>query len=89
MVNPYLDLEMMDGTVHRYFDEDVDEWDLVWHRDERDRKITVTECLGWSIQFDNEMPFDLLEGDEVYIKAMEYHRLIKGVGPLQLIIHEF
>lgn len=88
-MNPYLDLELGDGTIHRYFDEEVDEWDLIWHCDEHDRRVTIKESKGWSIQFDNEMPTPLEEGDEVYIKAMKYHRLLKGDGPLQLIIQEF
>lgn len=88
-MNPYLDLELADGTIFRFFDEETDEWDLVWHRDERDRKVTVRKGLGWKIQFDNELPVEMGEGDDIYIKAMEYHRIIKGIGPLELLIEEY
>jgi hypothetical protein len=88
LVNPYID-HAVDGTIMRHFDENVDEWDLVWHRDESNRRVVVDKGTGWQIQFDNEMPIDILEGDEIYIKSMEYHRLIKGSSSLNLTIHEF
>lgn len=85
---PYLDLELSDGRIHRYFLENVDEMELVWHRDERDRTVTVLKSDGWLFQFDNKMPFVINNGDVIHIPAMEYHRVIKGNGPLEIMIDQ-
>ena len=89
MSNPYIDLKISDNEIFRFFTGYEDEWDLVWHRDERDRKVVVQEANGWKMQFDNELPFDLKDHDNVYVKSMEYHRLLKGWGPLKLLIQEY
>lgn len=88
-MTPYNDEKQDDGSTYRYFAEDVNEWDLVWHRDKRDRKVKVLSGEDWQIQFDNEMPYNINEGDEITIKAMAYHRLIRGSSPLEIVINEF
>lgn len=88
MINPYIDLDLGDGLIHRYFLDIVEELDLIWHRDERDREVKVLYGKNWQFQFDNELPFDLIEGNIVNIPAMVYHRIIKGDGPLELLIQE-
>lgn len=74
--------------ILREFDGDVDEQELVWHRDRNDREVTVMEGTGWKLQMDNELPKELMVGKLYNIKAMEYHRLIKGNGTLKLKIWE-
>ena len=74
--------------ILREFDGDVDEQELVWHRDRNDREVTVVEGTGWKLQMDNELPKELMIGKLYNIKAMEYHRLIKGNGTLKLKICE-
>ena len=74
--------------ILREFDGDVDEQELVWHRDRNDREVTVIEGTGWKLQMDNELPKELMVGKLYNIKAMEYHRLIKGNGTLKLKIWE-
>lgn len=88
MVNPYLELTMHDGNKMRTFARDVSEIELVWHRDEADRKVTVLQGEGWKFQYDNELPIQLKEGDVFTIEAMKYHRIIKGQTALVLLIHE-
>lgn len=83
MVNPYTDNDDI-----RVFSEDVDQQDLVWHRDRNDRIVTVIEGSGWSFQRDNELPFELHPGDMFFIEAFEYHRIIKGKTKLKLKIEE-
>lgn len=83
MVKPYNDF----GNV-RVFPKDVDEMDLIWHRDKNDRTIIVVEGNAWKLQKDNEKPVIMEHGVIYEIKAMEYHRIIKGYGDLVLIIHE-
>lgn len=88
MVTPYLDIDLGGGCIHRYFPELVEEIDLVWHRDYEDRSIKVMQSDKWMFQFDNEMPFELSKDSEVFIPAMTYHRIIKGKGPLEILIQE-
>ena len=41
--------------VIRTFNENVNEDELVWHRDKEDRTIHVLEGLNWMLQMDNEL----------------------------------
>lgn len=83
MVKPYNDFENV-----RVFSKDVDEMDLIWHRDHNDRKILVVEGNAWQLQKDNEEPVILEHGEMYAIKAMEYHRIIKGYDDLVIKIYE-
>ena len=83
MVKPYDDFENV-----RVFSKDVDEMDLIWHRDYNDRQIVVVEGNAWKLQKDNEEPVIMEHGVRYEIKAMEYHRIIKGYGDLVIKIYE-
>ena len=85
-MSPYTNIYNSDGSFTRVFNEDVDESELVWHRDERDRKIKVLSDTGWQIQFDDELPISINRVTE--IPKMVYHRLIKGDGALVIEIEE-
>ena len=85
---PYLEMVLHDGSRIRTFDPKVDDAELVWHRDEKTRRIIVMEGYGWELQLDNKKPFDLLEGHSYTINKMEYHRIIKGDSTLVLRIIE-
>lgn len=86
MEQPYSQ-QRENNLIVRTFSQHVDEDELVWHRDEKDRKLTVTENSNWQFQFDNELP-QLLK-DVIFIPKNTYHRLIKGTGNLTLTILEF
>ena len=88
MVNPYSDLGMETNIMLREFKHDVDESELVWHRDRSDREITVLSGYNWKLQMDNELPEELKHGRIYHINKMVYHRLIKGSGKLLLKIRE-
>lgn len=87
-MKPYLDLDLGDGLIHRYFDELTEDAELVWHRDRKYRKIKILKADKWYFQFDNEMPFELSEGMEFDIPSMSYHRILRGSGPLEVLIQE-
>lgn len=72
----------------RTFSEDVDELELIWHRDKYNREITILEGEGWQLQLDNRLPEPLVKGKIYTIPAMEYHRVIKGSGDLVIKIWE-
>ena len=75
--------EHIEGNANiRKFSSDVDEMELVWHRDREDRLIKSTHDTDWKFQFDNEIPESL--NNEIFIKKGEWHRVIKGSGDLIL-----
>ena len=84
---PYFETRL-DNTIYRRFEGTVEDSDLVWHRDHNDRQVIVKESHGWQLQFDNQLPIDLIEGETYFIRAQEYHRLIKGTGNLIIEIME-
>lgn len=84
--NPYSEIRKHNLVV-RTFSQNIDEDELVWHRDERDREVTVLEQTDWQFQFDNEIPQVLK--DVIFIPKNIYHRVIKGTGELNIQIEEF
>lgn len=85
-MKPY-DQKRENNLIVRTFSQHVDEEELVWHRDEKDREVKVVENTNWMFQFDNELP-QLLK-DIIFIPKNTYHRLLKGTGDLNVIIYEF
>ena len=88
MVSPYNDLGLETNIMLREFQHDVDDSELVWHRDRSDREITVLSGYNWKLQMDDNLPKELKHGRIYHIKKMVYHRLIKGSGRLLLKIRE-
>lgn len=68
----------------RTFSSDIDEFELIWHRDKEDRIVEVVKNDGWLFQYDNELPKILNE--KIFIEKNTYHRIIKGYGDLILKI---
>ena len=87
--NPYTDKKLSEGVFLREFSELTESEELVWHRDHKDRYVTVVEGEGWQLQFDNRLPVHLKEGDTVHIPKNTYHRLHKGSTKLVVEINEF
>ena len=87
MVKPYTEV-LEDDYIIREFSGEVDESELIWHRDKKTRRVTVLQSEGWKIQMDNNLPEELRKGNNYYIPKMEYHRLIKGKGNLLIQIKE-
>ena len=87
MSKPYTETVTATGIL-REFSVDISDWDYVWHRDQRNRRVKVIEGQGWQFQFDNEMPQAIRPGSEILIPAEMYHRLIPGQTNLQVEIIE-
>lgn len=83
MVKPYID----DGDT-RTFSSDVDSDELIWHRDKRDRQITIISGTGWKLQLDDKLPVELIQGKLYDIPKEVYHRVIKGTDDLIIKIWE-
>jgi hypothetical protein len=85
---PYKQWTISQNVFVRVFPRDTDVRELVWHRDRKDRRVTVLEGNGWLFQYDNEIPRELTDGFTFEIDKGHYHRLIKGNGELFLKIIE-
>ena len=87
MVKPYTQTYDK-GVIIRQFEDDIENEELVWHRDRRTREVTVLDGDNWKIQLDNKLPEELVKGKIYKIPKMEYHRIIKGTGQLVVKIWE-
>ena len=81
-MNPY-----KDSSNIRSFSKNVKKLELVWHKDDEDRNIEILEGKGWQMQFDDELPFDLVKCDHIFIKRHRIHRIHKGVTDLKIRIN--
>jgi quercetin dioxygenase-like cupin family protein len=84
---PYNDI-LNEGYFIRNFDNLLNSDELIWHRDKKNREVTVLEGNNWKFQYDNCLPFVLFKGDTIRVPAEIYHRLIKGTTALSLKIKE-
>ena len=70
-----------DGFIIREFSRNTPTYELVWHRDKKDRVVEAMHDTDWYFQLDNELPVRLTK-DKLFIPKETYHRLIKGTGDL-------
>ena len=87
VANPYLD-KTIGEYFERTFKSDVDDGELVWHRDHEDRYVQVVEGDGWQLQIDNQIPTALVTGKEYFIPKNTFHRILKGNSNLVVNIKE-
>lgn len=81
--------EIKEGNIKkRRFSETINENELKWHFDEKDRKVKIIKSNGWQIQMDNKLPITLKEGSSLFIPKGVYHRIIKGSGNLIVEVNE-
>lgn len=85
--NPYCEVKQS-NCILRWFTEDVEEEELTWHKDRKDRVVKVIGGKNWKIQFDNELPINLERNKEYFVPKETYHRIIKGEYNLVLEIEE-
>tara|TARA_R100000152_G_C6721763_1_gene147676 strand:- start:264 stop:857 length:594 start_codon:yes stop_codon:yes gene_type:complete len=79
---PFSEKLIFNKTSIRKFAYNVNEADLVWHRDREDRVIEVLSGNDWMVQFDNRLPITMKDGDKIAIKKNSWHRVLKGNGDL-------
>jgi quercetin dioxygenase-like cupin family protein len=87
-MKPYVDIKITDEYIIREFNENIDPIELMWHRDNQFRKITILEGKEWYFQKDNELPIELKEGMSISIDILQWHRIIKGNTTLKIKIEE-
>jgi quercetin dioxygenase-like cupin family protein len=86
-MRPYKEV-IEDKSRIREFKTNIPNKELVWHRDEKDRYVTILEGEGWQFQLDNELPLELKKKDVIFIPKYKYHRVLKGKTDLLIKIEE-
>ena len=81
---PYTDIIEADGTISRLFSASIKPEKLKWHMDDEDRTIKVLGHTNWQFQLEDQLPVPL--NQPIFIKRHQWHRLIKGDGPLMISI---
>ena len=81
---PFTEQQVDSQLFIREFSADVDEMELIWHTDREDRVVHVIEGNNWKFQFDEQLPFEMIDGIEFIILKGQIHRVIKGYGPLKI-----
>ena len=79
-----------DDSFVRVFHQKDEEF-MDWHRDEKERHVTVLFCekgSNWKFQFDDKLPFLIEQNTTFVINSEEYHRIICGTGVIVLYIKE-
>jgi len=66
----------------RSFSEYKTTEELLWHRDDEDRRILVINSGGWQLQIDDHIPVKLCAGDCIIIRKGQWHRVIAGYDKL-------
>ena len=80
--------EIVEGKIKRDFSFEVDEEELKWHYDLKDRYVTVLKAGGWQFQLEDGLPNKIHDGQEIFIPKLVWHRVIKGEGNLKVSILE-
>lgn len=83
---PYTNTKVENNVIYREFSSDINELDLIWHKDAKDRIVEALEPTDWLFQFDNQLPVSFEE--PIFIPREHIHRTIKGTGTLKLKITE-
>lgn len=78
----------IEGKIIRTFLPDVEEEELKWHQDLKDRKVTIIQDGGWQFQIEDGLPNKLSVAQQIYIPKFVWHRVIKGEGKLIVEIEE-
>lgn len=75
------------GNVRKVFEtRETNEHE--WHRDAEDREVKVIEGEGWQLQYNGELPVELIIGETYTIPKDMYHRVIPGIGDLLVKIEK-
>jgi len=85
---PFKEKQIGKQLFLREFSTNVDEMDLIWHTDREDRIVHVLEGNNWKFQFDEQLPFEMLDGIDIIIPKGIIHRIIKGNGPLKIKVYK-
>lgn len=77
-IHPFQEGKISENLYRRVFPKNVDNRELVWHRDKEDRIVSPIKETNWMIQMDNQLPVLLEIGKKYIIPKNTFHRVIKG-----------
>jgi len=77
------------GYIIRKISANIDEMELIWHQDKRNRIVEIISGNNWQFQFDNELPVEINAGDVLHIPGGKIHRVIRGTTDLKIKIQEY
>ena len=83
---PYTESKEDKNSITRTFYSWVKPERLKWHMDDEDRTIMVLGKTNWQFQFEDQLPVPL--NKPIFIERHQWHRLIKGDGPLMISINK-
>ena len=86
-LRPYIE-KIINNKKIRKFNKSLNENSLKWHKDDNNRRIKIISGKNWKIQFENNLPVELIEGKSYMINSKKWHRLIKGNSDLIIQISE-
>lgn len=85
----YTDTPHESNKFTRIFKVDnLNESELVWHRDYKNRTVEIVQSGNWKFQFEDELPISLTDGLKLEIGKEVYHRILKGDSDLIILIEE-
>lgn len=85
---PYQE-SIFENKIIRTFDPNVEESELKWHRDLKDRIVIIKKSGNWKFQMEDQLPVNLFENQEIFIPKDSWHRVIKGDSNLIVQITEY
>ena len=83
----YRETEIANNVYERYFPIFTKPKQLKWHMDDEDRLVVCKSYTTWKIQLEDQLPVSL--NNPIFIKRHQWHRLIKGNGPLTLKLKKY
>lgn len=72
---PFQEIMISEDRI-RTFSPKTDPEELIWHRDDEDREVTVIQSDGWYFQLDEELPIRMNKGDTFRIPKETWHRVL-------------
>lgn len=88
MSRPYKESRISSNSFIRKFESDTQDDELTWHMDKCDRIVKIICGSNWMYQEEDSLPIRLYPGDAIEIKKETWHRVIRGEGPLEVLIEE-
>lgn len=79
---------IQNNKIIRTFSPEIEENELVWHQDLKDRVVTIVDAGGWFFQREDELPIKLMNEQVLFIPKKSWHRVIKGTTELVVEIEE-
>ena len=83
---PYTEFKEDGDSVTRLFPSWIKLEKLKWHMDDENRIIRPLHKTDWLFQLEDQLPVPL--DGPIFIERHQWHRLIKGDGPLMISIYK-